>query len=150
MGREEYGEPDFKSTARPVGRSPTATPSRRRYPWALRPRPSTARWEGTVLDTPIGRLRVVGFVEGISYLLLLFVAMPLKYLYGMPEAVRVVGMAHGVLFLLFVAALVHAARAGRWPLLRAAWGFASAVIPFGTFVLDAQLRREQERAALPA
>jgi integral membrane protein len=103
-----------------------------------------------VLATPIGRLRVVAFVEGISFLLLLFVAMPLKYAAGIPEAVRVVGMAHGVLFVAFAAALAHAALAGRWKPARAAWAFASAVVPFGTFVLDAHLRREQARSGAGA
>jgi integral membrane protein len=100
-----------------------------------------------LLATPIGRLRIIGFVEGISYLLLLFVAMPLKYLAGVPAAVSVVGMAHGLLFVLFVAALAQAALAAGWGMRRVAWAFASAVVPFGTFVLDAELRREQALAA---
>jgi integral membrane protein len=102
-----------------------------------------------VFATPIGRLRVIGFVEGVSYLLLLFVAMPLKYLAGLPMAVRVVGMAHGILFLLFVAAVVHVATSRRWPVRRTLWAFTSAVIPFGTFALDAQLKREQAGEAAP-
>jgi integral membrane protein len=102
-----------------------------------------------VFDTPIGRLRIIGFVEGISYLALLGIAMPLKYLAGLPMAVRVVGMAHGILFLLFIAAVVHVAMSRRWPVRRTLWAFASAVIPFGTFVLDAQLKREQAGEAAP-
>jgi integral membrane protein len=105
--------------------------------------------DANVFDTPIGRLRIIGFVEGVSYLLLLFVAMPLKYLAGLPMAVRVVGMAHGILFLLFFAAVVHVAMSRRWPVRRTLWAFASAVIPFGTFVLDAQLKREQAGDAVP-
>ena len=50
------------------------------------------------IKTSLGRLRVVGFWEGISFLVLLGIAMPLKYLAGWPDAVRVVGMAHGVFF----------------------------------------------------
>jgi integral membrane protein len=103
--------------------------------------------EAAVLNTPIGRLRVIGFVEGISYLALLGIAMPLKYLAGLPMAVRVVGMAHGLLFLLFIAAVIHVAVHRRWTVRRVLWAFASAVIPFGTFVLDAQLRREQQGEA---
>ena len=60
--------------------------------------------------TPIGRFRIVAFWEGISYLLLLFVAMPLKYGFGADMAVRVVGMAHGVLFLAYCLTLALAAR----------------------------------------
>lgn len=119
------------------GASPAGTVRPDRHPTSpLHP-------EGTVLHTPIGRLRIIGFVEGISYLLLLFVAMPLKYLAGLPAAVSAVGMAHGVLFVLFVAALGHAALAAGWGMRRVAWAFASAVVPFGTFYLDARLREEQ-------
>ena len=53
-------------------------------------------------DTTLNRLRSIGTWEGISYLLLLFVAMPLKYIWGHPEAVRVVGMAHGILWMAFI------------------------------------------------
>ncbi|MGQ0439259.1 DUF3817 domain-containing protein, partial [Bacillus sp. B-TM1] len=48
-----------------------------------------------MLSTPIGRLRAIGLVEGISFLLLLFVAMPLKYFAGFATAVKITGMAHG-------------------------------------------------------
>ena len=96
-----------------------------------------------MLSTPIGRLRVVGWMEGASFLLLLGVAMPLKYLAGMPMAVKVVGWAHGVLFIAFCAALVHAWRHHGWPMRRAAVGFAASLLPFGTFVFDRSLAREQ-------
>ena len=52
------------------------------------------------IKTSIGRLRVIGFWEGVSFLVLLLIAMPLKYIAGNPEPVSIVGMAHGVLFLL--------------------------------------------------
>nr|MBJ6878079.1 DUF3817 domain-containing protein [Vibrio cholerae] len=55
-----------------------------------------------MLSTPIGRLRAIGLIEGISFLLLLFVAMPLKYFAGFATAVKITGMAHGVLFILFI------------------------------------------------
>jgi integral membrane protein len=96
-----------------------------------------------VLTSAVGRLRLVGLLEGASYLLLLGVAMPLKYWAGMPLAVRVVGMAHGVLFVAFVAALLLAWRARRWSVLRAAGLFVACLIPFGTFVVDRGLREEQ-------
>ena len=104
--------------------------------------------EGTaqgLLKTPIGRLRVVAFVEGCSYLLLLGAAMPLKYFAGLPVAVKIVGSVHGVLFILFCAALVHAMAAARWSMLRAGVVFTSSLIPFGTFGIDARLKREDER-----
>lgn len=93
-------------------------------------------------NTVIGRLRVVGWLEGVSYLLLLFVAMPLKYLAGYPEMVAVVGRAHGGLFLLFCLAAIHAAIKKRWPLTRLAAAFIASVLPFGPFVFDARVLKE--------
>lgn len=98
-----------------------------------------------MLTTPLGRLRVIAFVEGCSFLLLLGVAMPLKYLAGLPLAVRIVGSIHGGLFLLFCAALMPAAVAARWSLLRTSIVFASSLVPFGTFFVDGQLKREDAR-----
>lgn len=99
-----------------------------------------------MIKTPIERLRLTGLLEGVSFLVLLGIAMPLKYLAGQPMAVRVVGMAHGVLFIGFCLALVLAARAQRWPLKRIALFFVAALLPFGPFVVDGKLREEDERA----
>jgi integral membrane protein len=104
-----------------------------------------------VFRTPLARLRAVGLLEGLSFVVLLGVAMPLKYLAGMPEMVRVVGMAHGVLFLLFVAAALHVALERRWPIGRFALALAASVVPFGPVVLDARLlRREMDAEARAA
>ncbi len=97
--------------------------------------------------TPIGRLRVVAFVEGCSYLLLLGVAMPLKYFAGFPVAVKITGALHGALFVLFCAALVQAMAAARWSIVRAGLVFASSLVPFGTFFIDGRLKREDEARA---
>jgi integral membrane protein len=98
-----------------------------------------------VLKCPIGRLRAVGVVEGVSFLLLLGVAMPLKYLAGMPQMVSVVGMAHGLLWLLYLAAVLDVRARRGWPLSRMALAVFASVLPFGPFVLDPSLRREQEQ-----
>jgi integral membrane protein len=95
-----------------------------------------------VLSTSLGRLRLVGLLEGVSFLVLLGVAMPLKYLAGWPDGVRVIGAAHGVLFVLFAALLAREALARRWPLGRLALGLASAVLPGGPFLFDRVLRGE--------
>lgn len=100
-----------------------------------------------LLSDPLVRLRAVGMTEGASFLLLIGVAMPLKYLAGYPQMVRVVGMAHGVLFLLFVAAVFQASVALRWPPRRVLAALAAAVLPFGPFVFDAHLRRLSAAAA---
>ena len=101
-----------------------------------------------MLKTPLGRFRAVALLEGLSFVLLLFVAMPLKYLAGMPLAVRVVGLAHGLLFVLFLFTLMEVAIAYRWSLVRVLGAFVSSLLPFGTFVLDARLRREEAQAAV--
>jgi integral membrane protein len=98
-----------------------------------------------VLKSSIGRLRVVGIVEGASFLLLLGVAMPLKYMAGMPQMVSVVGMAHGILWVLYLAALMDVRRTRGWPLPRIGVALAASVLPFGPFLLEPRLRREQER-----
>ncbi len=86
--------------------------------------------------TPLRQLRIANALEGISLIALLFVAMPLKHFAGMPGAVRIVGGAHGVLFLVFVAILFRVTSEARWPLTRALAVFATAFVPFGAFFLD--------------
>jgi integral membrane protein len=93
------------------------------------------------LKTTLGRLRFIGWWEGVSFLLLLGIAMPLKYLAGWPDAVRVVGMAHGVLFVLYVLAAIQAAVELDWPWKRTALVLAASVLPAGPFVVDAKLLR---------
>jgi integral membrane protein len=88
------------------------------------------------------RFRLVAFSEGISFVVLLFLAMPLKYWAGLPIAVRIVGMLHGVLFLAFVAALFDVATKRGWSYQRWGLAFLSSLLPFGTFWFDRSLRRE--------
>ena len=82
--------------------------------------------------------RTIAFLEGLSFVLLLFVAMPVKYGLDNPEPVRVVGMAHGILFLLFVGAVVEQMlsqqRGMRWGIA----AFIASLLPFGTFVFVAR------------
>jgi integral membrane protein len=92
-------------------------------------------------------LRLVAFTEGVSFLVLLFVAMPLKYFAGMPFAVRVAGSIHGVLFIAFVLVLIWASVVRRWPFHRSLLAFVSSIVPFGTFAFDVSLRREIAAAA---
>jgi integral membrane protein len=94
-----------------------------------------------VLNNPLDRLRLVGMMEGASFLVLLGIAMPLKYLAGYPQAVSVVGMIHGVLFVLYVAAVLGVSVSMRWPLRRVFAALVASVLPFGPFVFDAHLRR---------
>ncbi|SKB53698.1 DUF3817 domain-containing protein [Dyadobacter psychrophilus] len=92
----------------------------------------------TLIKSALGRLRIVAFLEGISYLVLLGIAMPLKYIAGLPQAVRVVGMAHGVLFVLFVILLIQVATERSWSFKKSLLSFISSLVPFGTFYADAK------------
>ncbi len=87
-------------------------------------------------------LRIVGFLEGLSFLLLLFVAMPLKYVWEQPMAVRYTGIVHGALFVLLVSLILQVGPARGWPWKRCVLGIAAAFLPFGPFVFDASIRRE--------
>ena len=95
-----------------------------------------------MLRTPVGRLRVIAFAEGLSYLALLGVAMPLKYFAGLPGPVKAVGWVHGLLFVLYVLSAAEATISRRWRLTMIAAVLAASLIPFGTFALDGRLRRE--------
>ncbi len=87
-------------------------------------------------STPRHTLINIGHLEGISFLLLLFIAMPLKYMWDMPMAVRIVGSIHGILFIAFISVLWDAK--GKIPLsLKTVFVcFLLSIIPFGTFFLD--------------
>ncbi len=94
-----------------------------------------------------GRMRLISLVEGVSFLVLLGVAMPLKYFAGIPEVVSVVGAAHGVLFVLYALAASTLTLALRWSPLWFVGAMIASVVPFGTFYIDVRLRRFQERTA---
>ena len=80
--------------------------------------------------------------EGLSFLLLLGVAMPLKYLAGMPLMVRIVGSIHGGLFVLYVLAAFRAAHADKWSFRQLLIALVASVLPFGPFVIDHKLKEE--------
>jgi integral membrane protein len=94
--------------------------------------------------TSLGRLRVIGWWEGVSFLVLLGIAMPLKYFADWPQAVRVVGMAHGVLFLLYLWAAIQAALDHNWTWKRTALVLVASLLPAGPFVVEAKILREEE------
>jgi integral membrane protein len=92
--------------------------------------------------TVLRQLRLVALLEGSSFLALLFIAMPLKYLAGFPLAVRITGSVHGLLFLMFMVALYRTGLERDWPLRRSLLAFVSSIVPFGTFIFDRSLRRQ--------
>ncbi|MCK9337202.1 MAG: DUF3817 domain-containing protein [Arcobacteraceae bacterium] len=85
--------------------------------------------------------RKISFIEGISYMILLFIAMPLKYFADLPVFVKVVGMAHGALFVLFLVYLFLAARENNWNIKFNALAFVASLVPFGTFYLETRLKQ---------
>jgi integral membrane protein len=93
------------------------------------------------MKNPVSFLRTVGLIEAVSYLVLLFIAMPLKYGLGMDLAVKVFGSLHGALFVVFGLALLRVLIQCAWPITRAAWVFAASLIPFGTLLIDGQMKR---------
>jgi integral membrane protein len=96
------------------------------------------------VSTAIGRLRLTGILEGLSFIILLAIAMPLKYLAGKPEMVSIVGMAHGVLFMLyiFLTGLAKFQYPWSWKKMLLLW--AASVVPFGTFYADYKVLRFEE------
>lgn len=95
-------------------------------------------------DSTLGRFRLVAIVEGISYLVLLGIAMPLKYFAQLPEAVKYTGWIHGVLFVWYMALLLKVWIQYRWSFGKVALAFIASLLPFGTFVLDGKLKKEQQ------
>jgi len=94
-----------------------------------------------LLRTRLGWLRIVAFLEGVSFLMLLGIAMPLKYLWGRPEMVRHVGMTHGILFVAFLALVLAVKDEKDWPMKTAALAILASVLPFGTFWAEFRLFR---------
>lgn len=86
-------------------------------------------------------LRLITFLEGISYLVLLFVAMPLKYLFDQPMAVRIAGGVHGFLFMSYVLALYEARMDQRWSIRRTLELLVVSLVPGSLFWLDRRIRQ---------
>lgn len=94
--------------------------------------------------TPLGRFRLVAISEGISYVLLLFIAMPLKYMMDMPLAVKYTGWAHGLLFILYILTLLHAAIDKKWGIIKMVLYFVASLIPFAAFYVDAKYLKHEK------
>lgn len=98
---------------------------------------------------PVTLVRFTGIIDGISLLILLGIAMPLKYLAGLPYAVTLVGTIHGWIVPVYYLAIVYAQIRVRW---KFRWTLASllvAFIPLGNFVLERMLKRRQEQGEFP-
>ncbi|MCK7609222.1 DUF3817 domain-containing protein [Acinetobacter portensis] len=92
----------------------------------------------------IKTLRFVGLLEGLSFLLLLFIAMPVKYMLGNPILVKYVGMGHGVLFVAFLAVLFIVCEKQKWSIKMFILGLVASILPFGPFVFDKKLKKLEQ------
>ncbi|PUB16607.1 DUF3817 domain-containing protein [Paenisporosarcina sp. OV554] len=92
-------------------------------------------------EIPLKRFRFMGLLEGSSLLILLFLAMPLKYFFGFPEAVRVVGSIHGFLFVSYCLFIAYMTFIVRWPFLYSVIAVIVAFIPFGNILFDRKLKK---------
>lgn len=92
------------------------------------------------MKTALSRMRLIALIEGLSYLFLLLIAMPLKYFADMPQVVSVGGGLHGLFFVLYLMALINVTIENRWKIGRVLFAFFVAFVPFGNFWLDSRLR----------
>ena len=89
------------------------------------------------LTTATGRLRLLAFLEGISLLMLVFIAVPLKYMYHYPDLVKNIGPIHGALFVLFIFNALRVGVEEQWKFSETTWKvLVACIIPFGTFYVD--------------
>ena len=101
------------------------------------------------LKNPVGRLRILGLLEGVSLVLLVFVAVPLKHFYHNPALVQAIGPVHGLLFLLFLLNTLYVGVEYDWKFWKTTWKvLLSSVIPFGTFYIDRTILAELKQRAV--
>ena len=92
--------------------------------------------------------RKVAMAEGVSFLVLLFIAMPLKYFANMPMAVKIMGGLHGVLFVTFVVLAWEVKSDNRKSFLWLVKAGLASLLPFGTFVMDKEWKKEEAMVTL--
>ncbi|WP_334056815.1 DUF3817 domain-containing protein [Polaribacter sp. P097] len=85
--------------------------------------------------------RIISFLEGVSYLLLLFVATPIKYLQGDASYVKLLGMPHGILFMLYIVLAIVIQKQMNWNTKTLGIVLLCSIIPFGTFYVDKKYLR---------
>ena len=94
----------------------------------------------SLLRTKVGRLRILGFLEGISLLLLVFIAVPLKYGANDASFSKLLGPIHGALFLLFILNTLSVGVEQKWEFNKTTWKVILACfVPFGTFYIDRKI-----------
>ncbi len=92
-----------------------------------------------LLRTQLGRFKLLALAEGVSFLAILFVTMPLKYLMDIPGPNKGVGLVHGLLFVWYILAVIQVKAECRWTLGKMLLAMLAAIIPFGTFYVTARM-----------
>jgi integral membrane protein len=92
------------------------------------------------MTNSVKKFGLINTVEGYSYLVLLFIAMPLKYIFHYEIAVKIVGMTHGILFILFLVLLIEAWKNTKWAFSETLLFFIASLIPFGTFYTKKRIK----------
>lgn len=95
-----------------------------------------------MMHPKVKRFTTIALLEGISYLLLLAIAMPLKYFFDFPYAVKVVGWAHGILFMLYMILLLQCWVHYQWSMKRVASYFIASLLPIVPFIVERNLKKE--------
>ena len=95
-----------------------------------------------MLTNKLNRFLKTGLAEGISFILLVGIAMPLKYKLGILQPVRIIGMLHGVLFILYALFLLQVSIHYKWSIRKSSLAFLLSFIPLGTFFLEKLLKEE--------
>lgn len=94
-----------------------------------------------MLKDKFSQFRTISIIEGISYLVLIFIAMPLKYFFQEPLAVKIVGMLHGIFFILFCLALYNATKEYKWNLIFSIKLFIFSLFPFLFILIEKELKK---------
>ena len=89
----------------------------------------------------INFFRLVSLLEGVSYILLLFIAVPIKYMQGNPEYVKMLGMPHGVLFVAYIALAILLKMELKWSNKIFGTVCLLSILPFGTFFVGKFLKK---------
>ena len=97
-----------------------------------------------LLQSNLGRLQIVAFLEGVSFILLMGVAMPMKYYLGYEHATQGIGMIHGLLFIAYTIMIFPVKQDLNWGWFRTGLVFLASIVPLGTFVAEYKIFRKVE------
>ena len=92
--------------------------------------------------TALKQFHIISILEGASFLLLMFIAMPLKYMADYPLPVKYTGWAHGILFVAYLIVGLRVAILCKWPIGKVALAVLASLLPFGPFVFDKTVKKE--------